>query len=60
MKPNVALLLGTASTWAPFSTDASTRSSNATSQQIVTPTFVPAMSTTPGPVPGTKYPARST
>ena len=31
-----------------------------TSQQIVTPTLTPAMSTTPGPVPGTKNPARST
>ena len=37
LRPKVALLLGTASTWAPSATLSATRSSKATSQQIATP-----------------------
>ncbi len=54
VSPNVALLLGTASTCAPASISSCTASSKATSQQIATPTRTPAMSTAPVPVPGTK------
>ena len=55
----VALLVGTASTWAPLRTDWRNARSKMTSQQVATPTGIPAGLTTPVPLPGTKYPARS-
>jgi hypothetical protein len=59
LRPNVALLLGTARTCAPAATLSATKSSKAISQQIAIPSRTPAASTAPAPVPGTKFPARS-
>ena len=55
----VALLLGTASNWAPLRTAFRGARSKITSQQVATPTGTPAMCTTPLLVPGTIWPARS-
>ena len=49
LRPKVALLLGTASTWAPAATLSATRSSKAISQQIAIPSRTPAASTAPAP-----------
>src|SRR5215217_5078005 len=48
----VALLDGTASSWAPLRTDSRAARSKITSQQVVTPTGTPAACTTPVPSPG--------
>ena len=49
----LALLVGTASTWAPLRTDSRSARSKITSQQVATPTGTPAACTTPVPLPGT-------
>ncbi|COV17832.1 Uncharacterised protein [Mycobacterium tuberculosis] len=55
----VALLLGTVNSCAPPRIDFRGARSKITSQQVATPTGTPAMRTTPVPLPGTKWPARS-
>ena len=55
----VALFVGTASSCAPASTAPRGARSKSTSQQVDTPTGIPAARTTPLPCPATKYPASS-